>query len=459
MAGIMPGLAQDSATPVRIQVDAAKTQWIISKYLTGAHFVYAFEPDSLFADGRVAEWMRQSKVGLIRWPGGTAVQTYHWDHLNGIPFKADSWQPGYHAPAADPVNYMDLDKYIAFCRQVGAEPMVGINIKSGKDFNREQDGMDEARRLVNYCENKHYNVKFWYIGNEGYACGIDSKLYPGYIDRYGGMIKSIIPNAVIIGDWKFGPLAKHRFEESVAIAKASEYIDVMEFHEKWGSKWGLSGDEQVGDGWPMSDWRKESAIYNGDLAKYTRLFREEMTKAGKPNVKVALNEWGVEVKGGTPFDAALVASDYMLEMFRNDVYQACYWDLNIGPKNSQVLRTSDNNHTLLEFNPIGEIFKMYSHALGKTMLLLDSDDPRVYGFSTVDAASKQIEFYLLNKAEITRPLQVQVLNAGLEHPWVSVEAFISPGIVKTTSRHGINPTDFKLNLDPSSFTCVVLGEK
>jgi hypothetical protein len=456
IAGMRLGLAQDSTTPVRIQVDAAKPQWIISKYLTGSHFVYALEPDSLFADGRVADWMRQSKVGIIRWPGGTAVQTYHWDHLNGIPFKSDSWQPGYNKPNADPANYMDLDKYIAFCRQVGAEPMVGVNIKSGKDFNREDDGLDEARRLVTYCKDKGYNVKFWYIGNEGYACGIGANLYPGYIDRYGGMIKSLIPDAVIIGDWKFGPVAKHRFEESVAIAKDSKYLDVMEFHEKWGSKWGLSGDEKSGEGWTLDNWRKESSLYNGDLAKYIRLFHEEMAKAGKPNVKVAFNEWGVEVKGGTPFDAAMVASDYMLEMFRNDVYQACYWDLNIGPKDSQVLQTSDDNHALVGFNPIAEIFKMYADALGKTLLLLDSSDPRIYGFATVDPASKQIELYLLNKAETAMPLQVQVLNAGLNHRPITIEAFVSPGTVKTTSPVAVDPVDFKVNLEPSSFSRIAL---
>ncbi len=139
--------------------------------------------------------MRACKVGVIRWPGGTAVQSYHWDHLNGVPFQSDSWASNYVAPtpAIAPSDYMDLDKYIAFCRQVGAEPMVGINIKSGKEHHREQDGLDEARRLVLHCRDKGYRIKFWYIGNEGYACGIGPQPYISYIDSYGAMIKSLTP--------------------------------------------------------------------------------------------------------------------------------------------------------------------------------------------------------------------------------------------------------------------------
>ena len=76
---------------IRIAVDASMPQWQISRYLTGMHFVYGFEHDSLYRDEHIADWMRRAKVGIIRWPGGTAVQTHHWDRLNGISFKADTW--------------------------------------------------------------------------------------------------------------------------------------------------------------------------------------------------------------------------------------------------------------------------------------------------------------------------------------------------------------------------------
>jgi len=150
----------DEAMPVVVRVDAGCPQWIISKYLTGSHFVYAYERDLLYSDERIADWMRRGKVGVIRWPGGTVVQNYHWNELNGIAFKVDSWDPEYVEKSRSPDKFMDLDEFVAFCRRVGAEPMVGVNIKSGKKYGREDDAKDEARRLIEYCRDEKYDVKF-----------------------------------------------------------------------------------------------------------------------------------------------------------------------------------------------------------------------------------------------------------------------------------------------------------
>lgn len=51
-------------------------------------------------------------------------------------------------PPAPSADYMDLDEYIAFCRRVGAAPLVGVNLGSGRQFNRLQDSLDEARRRI-----------------------------------------------------------------------------------------------------------------------------------------------------------------------------------------------------------------------------------------------------------------------------------------------------------------------
>jgi len=65
-----------------------------------------------------------------------------------------------------------------------------------------------------------------------------------------------------------------------------------------------------------------------------------MKRAGRPHVKLAFNEWGLGyVQNGNEFDHALVASDFMIELFRNPVYQACYWNLNMGNKHTRVLHT------------------------------------------------------------------------------------------------------------------------
>lgn len=88
--------SEQPGNKVRVRIDFENPLHTISQYLTGSHFVYAVEADELYKDERIIDWMKDSKVGTIRHPGGTVVMTYRWNSLNGIPFKVDSWNPDYN---------------------------------------------------------------------------------------------------------------------------------------------------------------------------------------------------------------------------------------------------------------------------------------------------------------------------------------------------------------------------
>jgi hypothetical protein len=438
------------ASPVTVRVDAGSPKWTVSKYLTGSHFVYAYEPDSLYKDERIADWMRRSKVGVIRWPGGTAVQQYHWDQLNGIAFKVDSWNPAYNAKPKAPTDYMDLDEFVAFCRRVGAEPMVGINILSGKKYNRDAAAKEEAHRLITYCRDKKYKVKFWYIGNECYK-GFGEKSYARYIDEYADVLKAVDSNIVIIADWKFGPESKERFAQALEIAKTARQLDVLEIHEKWGNEWGLASGRSV------ADWRNEYPIYNGRLGEYIRMFSDEMQKAGRPDVRLAFNEWGLGyVQGGDEFDHALVAADFMIELFRNPVYQACYWNLNMGNKTTRVLNTRKARHDLIELNPVAYIFEMYAHALGQPLLALTSSSKSVYGFA-VGSNQASIQVFLLNKNETTKRVKIEVADRLFDAGDIQLESFQTPGKIKHEPvAHFGSAKELTLELQPFTFNRIVI---
>lgn len=62
--------------------------------------------------------------------------------------------------APDNWDYEEIDTYIAYCRVIGAEPILQVPIISSKrDPNVAVD-------WVKYCKDKGYNVKYWIIGNE-----------------------------------------------------------------------------------------------------------------------------------------------------------------------------------------------------------------------------------------------------------------------------------------------------
>lgn len=270
-------------------------------------------------------------------PGGTVVQYYYyWDYLNGVPFKNDSWDPDYDGEKKAEYNYIDLDEYIAFCRKVNSESTVGISIRSGKEFNMNERSLDEAKRLLTYCKEKQYNVKFWYIGNEGHAKGFSALKYAEYIDMYADVLKSVDPNVKIVADWKMGPYKKNRGQESIILVKASKSINVMEFHEKWGDVWGLKS------GFTMEEWRNELPIYNGKLTTLIRRFKEEMQKDNR-NIKVGFNEWGLGgIKDGTKFDHALVASAFFRNEFK-EVTMKVESFVNPGSIISSNIKNSNSN--------------------------------------------------------------------------------------------------------------------
>ncbi|MPZ70645.1 MAG: alpha-N-arabinofuranosidase [Actinobacteria bacterium] len=123
----------------------------------------------------VLEAARRLQIPLLRWPGGNFVSAYHW--WDGIGPREQ--RPRRPDPAWDSVesNRFGTDEYIAYCRELGTEPYICLNMGTGT--------LDEACAWVEYCngtrdtywanrrrENGHeqpYGVRYWGLGNEMYG--------------------------------------------------------------------------------------------------------------------------------------------------------------------------------------------------------------------------------------------------------------------------------------------------
>lgn len=431
----------------RISVDAAKPLWRISKYLTGMHFVYGHEPDALYRNNpEILDWMRQARVGIIRWPGGTAVMSYHWNDLNGYSFPSmakeltgdehsDSWDPQYQLPKRDPSQFMDLEEFIAICRQVGAAPCIGINVLSGKKFGRLQDSYAEARALIQHCVDKGYGVKFWYIGNEGYAKGFSAETYAQTVDTYAAILRKVAPDITIIGDWKYGPQTekKNRFQETLKIVASSTELDLIEFHEKWAEDWGLVSGRTV------ADWLGEAPyLYRGRLTDCAHRVLDFARKIGKDKLRVGYNEWGFGDPrldaNGEPFDLhrmGLLGADYLIEIFRAPIATACYWNLNIGRPQTRIFTV--NKDGTVTMNPIRHPFTMVAKAMGEDLLELQSTLPTVYGFAS--KSENGIQLFLMNKSEKPATVHLQVSGVKLDQ-LMEVESYEPPGVIRTRTIEG-----------------------
>jgi alpha-N-arabinofuranosidase len=139
-----------------------------------------YEEGSPLSDARgfrldVLEAARPLRSPVLRWPGGNFVSGYHW--LDGVGPKAQRPRRTDLAWYAEESNRFGTDEFIEYCRVLGAEPFICVNMGSGT--------MDEAQAWVEYCNGtgdtswanlrrqhghpEPYRVRYWGLGNEMYG--------------------------------------------------------------------------------------------------------------------------------------------------------------------------------------------------------------------------------------------------------------------------------------------------
>ncbi len=139
-----------------------------------------YEEDSPLSDANgfrkdVMEAIRPLRLPLLRWPGGNFVSGYHWtDGIGPREKRPRRLELAWHTEES---NRFGTDEFMQYCRAVGTEPYLCVNVGSGT--------LDEAQAWVEYCngtsntywanlrrQNGHeepYNVKYWGLGNEMYG--------------------------------------------------------------------------------------------------------------------------------------------------------------------------------------------------------------------------------------------------------------------------------------------------
>ncbi|MCY3020352.1 MAG: alpha-N-arabinofuranosidase [Planctomycetota bacterium] len=144
-----------------------------------------------YADPDVIRMLKESRLPLLRWPGGNFVSGYRWrDGVGPVDERPTLPNPAWEGLE---YNLFGTDEFIAFCREVGCEPMICVNAGDGTP--------EEAAAWVEYCNGKAttpmgklraknghaepYNVKLWEVGNEIYGrWQVSWTTSGGNVDRY-----------------------------------------------------------------------------------------------------------------------------------------------------------------------------------------------------------------------------------------------------------------------------------
>ncbi|KAF7304465.1 Glycoside hydrolase family 51 protein [Mycena chlorophos] len=116
--------------------------------------------------------LKELKVPVVRYPGGNFVSTYRWQ--DGVGPKELRPRRPELAWLTEESNQFGTDEFVAWCRELGAEPYLCLNMGTGT--------LEDALGWLEYCNssaNTHYanlrranghpepyGVKYWALGNE-----------------------------------------------------------------------------------------------------------------------------------------------------------------------------------------------------------------------------------------------------------------------------------------------------
>ena len=190
----------------------------------------------------VLEAARRLRLPVLRWPGGNFVSGYHWE--DGIGPKGQRPRRMELAWGGVESNRFGTDEFIAYCRELGAEPYICVNLGTGT--------LDDARNWVEYCngtkdtyyanlrrQNGHpeaYNVKYWGLGNEMYGAwqqgAKSAPAYAEYAREAAKLMKWVDPSIKLvacgndgISDW-----------DRVVVEELAPWVDYVAIHIYTGSE-------------------------------------------------------------------------------------------------------------------------------------------------------------------------------------------------------------------------------
>ena len=273
-AAVLPGVAhahrfeslgQSASSAVggsavaRVYVDSRRTIAPLDRNLFGSFLEHlgraiyegVYDPGSKLSDASgfrkdVVNEIRQLGVPIVRYPGGNFVSGYNW--LDGVGPKKDRPRTLDKAWNTIESNQFGTNEFMAWCKAVGTEPLMGLNLGTGT--------AEDAAALVEYCNvekgtrwsdlrRQHgiadpYKVQHWCLGNE-----MDGPWQIGHMSatEYGlkaadaaRQMRYVDPSLKLIACGSSGPLMPTYLEwDREVLEQCYQYVDGLSLHRYFGN--------------------------------------------------------------------------------------------------------------------------------------------------------------------------------------------------------------------------------
>jgi hypothetical protein len=236
-----------------------------------------------------------------------------------------------HCRTFEPFSKEQIDIFVKYCRDVGAEPILQVPIL--RNLQDKPATAQDAADLVNYCNIiKKYNIKYWSIGNEPdcYA-GRDKSSYT--VDdfcrdfhNFSQAMKAVDPTIKILGpdlSWKYYPKTGNDDWLTPFLKKCGSDIDIMAIH-----RYPFTA-EQCTINNAMND--------NSTFREWLRQIRTVMNSQGLGSIPIAITEANISwdpdpahmiyPASPTTYYAGIWIADNMGVALEENVWNVSYWDL------------------------------------------------------------------------------------------------------------------------------------
>ena len=400
---------------------------------------------------------------LLRWPGGNFAGEYRWK--DGL-LPVDQRGPLQAATEIEtqPYTYgydfheIDTDDFVALCREVGAEPMITINIA--------WSAPEESAQWVEYCNGpadseygklraqrghkEPYNVRFWSLGNEmGYGHMEGPAGPEGYAELAGKHADSMLGVTPDLELCSSGPYPSDNWAVHSA-APLADKVKYISLHHYAGGNRSFTTPEDI-----RNSYETTISSVEGNINQAKRM-RESLDATGK-SLHISFDEWNQWYSWYRPscvtegIYAARTMHFYISESAALDIPIVCYFQP-VGE--GAILITPEGSRLTAN----GQMFKMMkAHQDGRVCKVSDNDD-----YSTVATIKDGVlTITLINASydtdrEFRFNLKGEVLEAALySSEDVTPHSFFERSELEVTAKR----KDIKTVLPPHSAAIIKLAIK
>jgi hypothetical protein len=400
-----------------VRVDLDRTIRTVAPGFLGINLSSFSDTTDVWRKYRIPDTLRYAGVGALRFPGGAETGYYHW-RSPGVNGYEDTWEPVAQRGKGDPKwgrfqavwvapekwasnrLFMSIGEYLAQCRRLGAEPIVGINLSSGTKYGRRADGVQEALDLMRHCRDAGYKVTYWYLDNEPWNEGNANYTFRGntYAEEvlvYGKAIKKEFPNARLICN----PTQQDAGSDTIRafLQTAGKVVDYLDVHWYW--DWGKTSFDL---------WLDKPPSYGETINRIRTVCRE----AGYPGIGLVVLEWNVAPSDGSvsfsPALFAVVQGNILLDFLNHNVELTCLWPL-LWRTSREVWPEQDVFQSIVSSLPpyertlSAEMFRMFSAVRGRNLVTCESNASRNLVCAAVnDPAGNTATVLLVSRSPLRR---------------------------------------------------------